>query len=384
MIATLRHLRALRSEARSASNRHVPSGTVAAHVRMATGTSRRKSADVRFVRRMRMRGKQPRCLDEIVVSPRLAENAIYIKRDKSITVLARDWSMRLASATQRMCVDGTFRSVPRTHYQLLTFHAVCTNGVSFPVIYALVTNKNYVTYKKVLAAIQRHADELQIGNVFSRDTLTVSVDFEAALIKAFVKIGATVHGCFFHLCQAIWRVVCNNGLKQKYNTDRAFRTAVRALMALACLKADDIPRFYEQIRRKIGGDKALCVVSDYFKATWIDGFGVDIICQYNKVFRTNNNAEAFHSLLQCVFPPHLRFDDFIEKVCDSMDTTEVDSNAERLRPRSLKRSISVPHERISNLVNNFYNDRALALPLDAVLDEIGDDPPFRRPLRRRV
>ena len=95
MIATLKHLRALRSEAQSASNRHVPSGTVAAHVRMATGTSRRKSADVRFVRRMRMRGKQPRCLDEIVVSPRLAENAVYIKRDKSIIILARDWSMAL-------------------------------------------------------------------------------------------------------------------------------------------------------------------------------------------------------------------------------------------------------------------------------------------------
>ena len=142
-------------------------------------------------------------------------------------------------------------------------------------------------------------------------------------------------------------------------------------MSLACLKADDIPRFYEQIRRKIRGNKALCVVYDYFKSTWIDGFGVDIICQYDKVFRTNNNAEAFHSLLQRVFPPHPRFDDFVMKVCDFMDTTEVDYNAERLRPRSLKRCISVPYERISNLVNNFYNDRALALPLDAVLDEIG-------------
>ena len=66
---------------------------------MATGTSRRKSADVRFVRRMLMRGKQPLCLDVVVVSPRLAENAVYIKRDKSIIILARDWSMRLASAT---------------------------------------------------------------------------------------------------------------------------------------------------------------------------------------------------------------------------------------------------------------------------------------------
>ena len=76
----------------------------------------------------------------------------------------------------------------------MTFHAVCTNGVSFPVVYALVSDKSYATYKTVLDAVQRHADTMGLGNVFARGTLTVSVDFEAALIKAFVNTGATVHG----------------------------------------------------------------------------------------------------------------------------------------------------------------------------------------------
>ena len=60
-IATLRHIKALNGEATSEQNRHVSTRTVASRVRAETGTARRRSADIRYVRRKRMLGNQPRC-----------------------------------------------------------------------------------------------------------------------------------------------------------------------------------------------------------------------------------------------------------------------------------------------------------------------------------
>ena len=49
-----------------------------------------------------------------------------------------------------MCVDGTFKVAPKTHYQLLTFHATCSNDATFPVIHVLMSDKRYESYKAVL------------------------------------------------------------------------------------------------------------------------------------------------------------------------------------------------------------------------------------------
>ena len=54
-----------------------------------------------------------------------------------------------------------------------------------------------------------------------------------------------------------------------------------------------------------------------------------------------------------------------------MATAEIEYNAERIGPRGPMKSVTVPFKQISNIVNNFYNDKVLALPPDTMLDEIG-------------
>ena len=56
-----------------------------------------------------------------------------------------------------MCVDGTFKVAPKTHYQLLMFHATCSNGATFPVIHVLMSDKRYESYKTVLGCIEAWA-----------------------------------------------------------------------------------------------------------------------------------------------------------------------------------------------------------------------------------
>ena len=102
-------------------NTHVPTKHVVSCVRRETRTCRRKSIDYRFARGVRKRGPCPREAEDIVVTPTLAANTIHINEDRSIIVLAREWGVRLLCRAERVCVDGTFRSAPVTHYQVLTF-----------------------------------------------------------------------------------------------------------------------------------------------------------------------------------------------------------------------------------------------------------------------
>lgn len=203
-IASLKHIQRLREEAKKGVKRHVSSSNVTRAVRLETKTARRRSVDCRLIRRYRKRGNAPRSPTDIEMFPFLEQNTIYIHNDKSIIVFARDWSIRVASTVRRICVDGTFRAAPATHCQLLTFHALCSNGSSFQIIHALMANKRCESYLVVLQQIERRARAMNIRPVFGRTDVVVSVDYENALIKAFRTLGVALHGCYFHLCQAVY------------------------------------------------------------------------------------------------------------------------------------------------------------------------------------
>ena len=161
------------------------------------------------------------------------------------------------------------------------------------------------------------------------------MDYENALIKAFNHMGANVHGCHFHLCQAILRFVHTHGLAPTYNANADFRNSVRSLMALVFLKSSDIHRRFLELRGTVDSD-SLMLVYDYFERTWINGFGTGLISQHDELVRTNNNAEAFHNSLRHVFfANHPQFNEFVEKTVNIMETAEADYEAERLSQRSL-------------------------------------------------
>ena len=57
------------------------------------------------------------------------------------------------------------------------------------------------------------------------------------------------------------------------------------------------------------------IVSNIFERTWINGFWTALIYHNGELFRTNNNAEAFHSSLKRLFfTEHPPFDEFVEKI----------------------------------------------------------------------
>src|SRR6218665_480377 len=57
--------------------------------------------------------------------------------------------------------------------------------------------------------------------------------FEKAAITAALETipNVEVHGCFFHLCQNIFRKVQTSGLQERYQKDEAFSLSVRIIGA---------------------------------------------------------------------------------------------------------------------------------------------------------
>ena len=79
--------------------------------------------------------------------------------------------------------------MPVTHFQMLSFLVLCKNWSSFPVVNTFVRDKRFASYVKVLDEIKRHTTGLHLGSAFGREALTVTTDFESALIKALKRVG---------------------------------------------------------------------------------------------------------------------------------------------------------------------------------------------------
>ena len=154
-ITALRRVQQLCEEAQAKENRHVQTVMVCSDVLIETKTTRRQSVDNRLVRQYRKRGNAPAMPCEIETFPFLERNAMYVRPDKSVVVFCKEWGVRVASSVKRICVDDTFRSAPKTHYQLLTFHATCSNRSSFPVVHALMSDKRRESYLVILRRLRQ-------------------------------------------------------------------------------------------------------------------------------------------------------------------------------------------------------------------------------------
>ena len=119
----------------------------------------------------------------IVSDGELAPFVLFRSQENNIVIFGDSLMVHCAASMRFIYVDGTFSRCPVTHYQLVTCHAVCQNGFSFPFVFGLLQDKAS-TYSKFFSTIDSISSEMFGGNAFSRSGLAVSCDFERGLIKA--------------------------------------------------------------------------------------------------------------------------------------------------------------------------------------------------------
>jgi len=139
--------------------------------------------------------------------------------------------------------------------------------------------------------------------------IKVITDFEIGAIGAYKEIWMLLEmlGCFFHFGQAIFRRLCDVGLKQEYSENQELRNWFRCMQALAYIPLERIEDVYLHLIDEstiLFKEKVYEKVSEwieYFFNTWFSD-GVDgPVANFpreswnhfeNNGPRTSNNGEA--------------------------------------------------------------------------------------------
>src|SRR5205823_8963479 len=143
---------------------------------------------------------------------------------------------------------GTFKTVPVLFQQMYTIHAPVggeSNARVLPMVYALMTGKSEECYTLLFQELISLSEE---ADLILNPSLVLT-DFEQAAINAAQnEFPDSVHkGCFFHLCQNVWRKIQNSGLAVQYGQDEDFSIKLRHLTALAFLPPSEIPDAFDEI-----------------------------------------------------------------------------------------------------------------------------------------
>jgi hypothetical protein len=215
-------------------------------------------------------------------------------------------ALQLLANSEDWFGDGTFKVCPEVFFQLYTIHAKVGERV-LPCIYALLPNKQEVTYNRLFSEILSAVEPL--GNGPS----TMMFDFERAAINAAKNIflNVEVSCCFFHLSSNLWKHIQAHGLQARYMDDAEFALHMRMIAALAFVPQPHVIESFDLLCdqiRAIYGDEAERIM-DYFEDNYIGRFrrngprrmptfAIELWNMFHRTHqemaRTNNHIEGWH------------------------------------------------------------------------------------------
>ena len=184
VVSAMKYRQELRVASRAKESQSVPTQQVVMDARLKTPSTRRISTDSRFVRRVRQNGHAPKTPAEIVFDDDVKDTVLFHTDDNSIIIFGSVEMVKNATAAQMIFIDGTFSRCPVTHFHLVTFHAACNDGFSFPFVFALLPNKKASSCVKAFSELDNVAALDGGVCLFARRGAVVSCDVEKGLLKA--------------------------------------------------------------------------------------------------------------------------------------------------------------------------------------------------------
>ncbi|XP_060872634.1 uncharacterized protein LOC132946603 [Metopolophium dirhodum] len=163
------------------------------------------------------------------------------------------------------------------------------------------------------------------------------LDFELSTINEIKKVfpNTSLHGCFFHYSQALWRHIQDSGFAIKYREESNFALNIKKLNALSFVPPHLAINAYEAILETefyIENETLLSDFLGYFESTWIGKlcrnkkrrnprFPIELWNCYNLVKydipKTNNSVEGWHnsfnSTLNALHPSIWKFIEALKK-----------------------------------------------------------------------
>ncbi|CAF0945502.1 unnamed protein product [Brachionus calyciflorus] len=258
-------------------------------------------------------------------------------------------------------IDGTFDITPYLFKQVFSVHIIVNNKV-LPMVYALVPNKTQVSYTKLFRMLKSSLNECP---------LSISSDFELAIINSIEEVfpNCKPQGCYFHLCQSLWRQVQTIGLVEAYNSYASFRRSFKLVQALPFLPVEEVINGLKII--KTCSNQKFKPILSYFERNYIGKindkskgirdkprFSIGLWSVYERVLhdlpRTNNAVESWHSKISSENKKHLS----VFKIIEMFRLEEKNTNIRYIQlssgevPKRKNKSIQ-KDEAIKNTLKNF-------------------------------
>lgn len=206
-------------------------------------------------------------------------------------------------------VDGTFSTCPKPYKQIVSIHGKYRDRV-LPMSFCMLSSKSTALYREMFQQLKNHVKRLT-GNDL---TPTRAVcDFEISLITSIQSEfpQTTVHGCFFHFCQSIWRKVQELGLTIAYRQNRSVKKVIRKIMSLGYLPAAVVRMTFNliyssrSVSHLLNTVPALREFITYFQQNYISGIfkpALWNVFDRDVDFRTNNHVEGLFIFFCNFFP----------------------------------------------------------------------------------
>jgi len=181
----------------------------------------------------------------------LADGETFLQFDSGagdvnrILVFASNKSLDVLQQSADVLCDGTFKICPAIFFQVYTVHVVY-QGVVIPFVYALLESKSENNYVRLLTAIKQLVPNF--------NPLRLTIDFEKSFCNAFLSVfpGTAVHGCSFHMMQAIWRhIQATSSFRQMYTSSTEAEISLRMLGSLAFVPVPDVIHAYETLIQSV-------------------------------------------------------------------------------------------------------------------------------------
>ncbi len=229
--------------------------------------------------------------------------ALYFKTggttpDGSFLILLNsdDRIKRALKNTPSIQVDGTFRSAPKTFYQVVHFFLE-SNDVVFCFASVWLTGKSEELYNYAFHALKA---------LLPRDckpTLLMS-DYEKGLQNALQGMFPDAHlsGCVFHFCQSVYKNLMKIGLCKTYKANRKFQSWVHMIFCLPLLPIDKIAEAWMFLKTTQFStpeiEKRLVErFTQYMDHQWVSEIGPACLSVFGCDRRTNNDSEVFNRYL---------------------------------------------------------------------------------------
>lgn len=348
----------------------------------------------RTIQNVRHRNNQvplnPISLEELVIPERYrtthTNHNFYMFDNHSanrIIIFSTIENLQLLKENKNWFCDGTFKVCPNLFSQLYTIHFLKGN-LCFPAVYALMGRRSINSYNDLFSFIN--------GSIMNEFPQSITFDFELAAISSSKNIfpQTSVHGCFFHFNQCLWKRIQQNPiLLHRYNSEMEFKENIKMIAAISFVPVNHIIFAYNSlisIPFYVENQNHLSDFLSYVVDTWIGKnneiglitprFPHEQWSCYSRVIGglplSNNSVEGWHhSFNRHVGSSHPSIWTFIEKLKDQQSQTEFELNqvSAGIQIRKQKIKYKQRYLRLARLVQQ-YNSLPIILFLRGISSNI--------------